>query len=384
LCYTSRYVAIVNSWRKKGAKLTLCTQTMLSAIIKQVRAIGHQKVDGRSHLIHLAVSAFPDLRPWLVRQGCMEGTDGDSTHGKDLEELYYVYLSLLLHPTDGHEAARQDADLVKEWCYLSVQGYENSNTNNPSKMMNFRVVASRRQPDYRLYRRDLPYLMDLAFQADEVELTLDLSKCKCGFAISAMLISNSNLNIVNEMLEYKRFVWDKELMTRISSNLREIATKELAVSSSTIPLNYVRLKRAFTLYEKIASSQQKFEVEELMAVPREYENLIVAAGPEGRKEFLTLLASNADPRYTLQSLSSWNREHIMSGTDFLPVLRQALERSATLQNRKELSPSLMRLEKARTLIASPTQTDENDGDELRHPKGLLWMQLASGGLRIDK
>ena len=196
-----------------------------------------------------------------------------------------------------------------------------------------------------------------------------------------MLNSSANLHAVNEMLEYKRFVWDKELMTRISSNLRELATKELAGSSSNMPRNNFCLKRAFTLFEKVASSQQRFEVKELMSVPREYENLIVAAGPEGRHEFLPLLASNADPSYTLQSLSSWNRGHMMSGTDSLPVLRQALERSATLQNRKELSPSLMRLEKARTLIASPTQTD---GDELRQSKGLLWMQLASGGLRIDK
>jgi hypothetical protein len=99
---------------------------------------------------------------------------------------------------------------------------------------------------------------------------------------------------------------------------------------------------------------------------------------------LTLLASSADPRYTLKSLSSWNREHMTNGTNFLPVLQQSLERSATLRNQKELSPSLMRLAKARTLNGSPTHHDENDSNALRQSKGMLWMQLASGDLRIDK
>jgi hypothetical protein len=31
----------------------------------------------------------------------------------ELKELYYTYLSLLLHPSDGHEAARHDHSLVQ-------------------------------------------------------------------------------------------------------------------------------------------------------------------------------------------------------------------------------------------------------------------------------
>jgi hypothetical protein len=31
----------------------------------------------------------------------------------ELKELYYTYLSLLLHPSDGHEAARHDSSLVR-------------------------------------------------------------------------------------------------------------------------------------------------------------------------------------------------------------------------------------------------------------------------------
>ena len=31
----------------------------------------------------------------------------------ELKDLYYTYLSLLLHPSDGHEAARHDSSLVQ-------------------------------------------------------------------------------------------------------------------------------------------------------------------------------------------------------------------------------------------------------------------------------
>ena len=158
-------------------------QTMLSAIIRQIRAMRHHKVEQRSRLIHLAVSAFPDVRPWLVRKGCLEGGGDDSSHTENLNELYYVYLSLLLHPTDGHEAARHDSDLVNEWCGLSVQGDDKDAARSQGRRMNFRTVASRDQPEYKMYSRDLPFLMKLGIVASEIELSLELSKCSNAFPI---------------------------------------------------------------------------------------------------------------------------------------------------------------------------------------------------------
>lgn len=99
-----------------------------------------------------------------------------------MKEQYYVYLSLLLHPTDGHEAARQDVDLVNEWCALSVQDDDGSVARSQARRINFHLVASKKQPEYKMYRRDLPNLMKLAILASEIELTLELSKCSCAIS----------------------------------------------------------------------------------------------------------------------------------------------------------------------------------------------------------
>lgn len=161
---------------------------MLSAITKCVRTIGAQRIEGRNHLIHLAVSAFPDVRPWLVRKGCLgDDSDGSSVPNEDLEELYYVYLSLLLHPSHGHEAARQDMDLVKEWCSLSVASGVTDDAYRRSRKGNFMVVASRKQPEYKSYRRDVPFLLDLAVEVNEIELALELSKYRRKFNVLIFL-----------------------------------------------------------------------------------------------------------------------------------------------------------------------------------------------------
>lgn len=135
--------------------------------------IKEQKLEGRSHLIHLSVSAFPDLRPWLVRQGCIGDGENDD---EDLEEIFYVYLSLLLHPLDGHDAARQDRGLVKEWCERSLKGDGKDDAYRRSRRANFLAVASRKQSEYKAYNRDLPFLMELAAKSDEVSLALELRK----------------------------------------------------------------------------------------------------------------------------------------------------------------------------------------------------------------
>lgn len=89
---------------------------MLSAILSRLQGIRERsKSDRRADMMNICVLAYPDLRPWQVRQGCL-GRDSTSmeSHSDDLEfhEIYYEYLSLLLHPWEGHEAARQDAELV--------------------------------------------------------------------------------------------------------------------------------------------------------------------------------------------------------------------------------------------------------------------------------
>ena len=66
--------------------------------------------------MNICVLAYPDLRPWQVRQACL-GKDTISADDRpavetEFHEMYYEYLSLLLHPWEGQDAARQDAELV--------------------------------------------------------------------------------------------------------------------------------------------------------------------------------------------------------------------------------------------------------------------------------
>jgi hypothetical protein len=150
---------------------------MLSAIAYCVRTLKKQKVEGRSHLIHLCVSAYPDLRPWLVRKGCLGDCKASEGYDEDLKDLYYAYLSLLLHPFDGHDLARQEDELVKEWCEMSVHHDVGSkDAYRRSRRANFVAVASRSEVSSRRYRRDLLFLFNLAVQAKEVDLSLELSK----------------------------------------------------------------------------------------------------------------------------------------------------------------------------------------------------------------
>ena len=93
---------------------------MLSAIVKCLPRIRKEpSADRRQVLVDICVSAYPDLCPWQVKQALLErkedGATGSTVNGaqKDLSDLYYYYLSNLLHPHDGHDAARHDAGLVE-------------------------------------------------------------------------------------------------------------------------------------------------------------------------------------------------------------------------------------------------------------------------------
>ena len=63
--------------------------------------------DRKQAIIDLCAAAYPDIRPWQVESACGDGPSSGS------DNLYYIYLSQLLHPIDGHDAARRDAVLVK-------------------------------------------------------------------------------------------------------------------------------------------------------------------------------------------------------------------------------------------------------------------------------
>jgi hypothetical protein len=191
--------------------------------------------------------------------------------------------------------------------------------------------------------------------------------------------SDFDLATVNEMLDYKRFVADRALMFRIVSSLREIAAESLPVSSGVEAkqMNSAILKRVFSVLEKVRISEERCGITELTSVSTEYETLISLSDSKCRPEVLALLASNASPVYTLQALHAMSHERRMAGHDFLPILRLSLERSATLRNRTELSPSLLRLEKAR-INTGETKASVCSGEDSKPHQRMLWRLMASG------
>jgi hypothetical protein len=66
--------------------------------------------------MNICVSAYPDLRPWQVRKSCVGAGNPllkeMTATEEEFHDMYYEYLSLLLDPLDGHDAARQDVNLV--------------------------------------------------------------------------------------------------------------------------------------------------------------------------------------------------------------------------------------------------------------------------------
>lgn len=85
---------------------------MLSAIISRLQGVRKEsKSDRRNDMMNICVLAYPDLLPWQVRQACV-GSDMAAADSSEYCDMYYEYLSLLLHPWEGHDAARRDVDLV--------------------------------------------------------------------------------------------------------------------------------------------------------------------------------------------------------------------------------------------------------------------------------
>lgn len=185
------------------------------------------------------------------------------------------------------------------------------------------------------------------------------------------------------MIDHKRYVLNEEIMSRVLFHLRSIARSALADRSTSKPMHSIRLKKAFRLFQKISSAQTTYGAKDGISVSGEFDDLISSNNEDDRAKFLVLLASEAEPVYALQSMHSWSQVNT-SSTDVLPVLHLCLQRSVRLRNRKELSPALLRVEKAR----SSTQTDETSvGDEAENTppgKGMLWRLMMRGDLQIDK
>lgn len=84
---------------------------MLSSILERLHSLKNSFVpDMWLATIDLCAASYPDVQPWQVRAVCV---DQENDRKMELEDIYYIYLSQLLHPMDGHDAARKNRDLVR-------------------------------------------------------------------------------------------------------------------------------------------------------------------------------------------------------------------------------------------------------------------------------
>ena len=92
---------------------------MLSAVLQLLYGIQKETSRERKRaIIDLCAAAYPDVRPWQAKKSCHASQP--PALRDEMSNWYYTYLSLLLHPTDGHDAARRDPPLVKVSRFLAA------------------------------------------------------------------------------------------------------------------------------------------------------------------------------------------------------------------------------------------------------------------------
>lgn len=94
----------------------LTQKAMLSALLARLRHFGetvNAEEEQLQMLVPLMVSAFPDLRPWLVREAFSSRNAKGQHSEKQSNSNYYIYLSMLLDVDEGIDSARFEEGLVE-------------------------------------------------------------------------------------------------------------------------------------------------------------------------------------------------------------------------------------------------------------------------------
>ena len=101
---------------------------MLSAILVRLKQINNDENASEDfrRIVPLLVSAYPDLKPKVVRGALLGATSTSSPPDADLHQRrtsYYGYLSLLLDAEEGVDSARSEGRLVEVSYLWSIDRY---------------------------------------------------------------------------------------------------------------------------------------------------------------------------------------------------------------------------------------------------------------------
>jgi hypothetical protein len=291
----------------KKQALVLYESEMISAILLRARALSEEGFElEQRQMLPLFVLAYPDINPWAVRGGV--GVKG--------EGLYYKYLTLLLKAEEGNDAARLDADLVKEWCELSVSYYL---TKKDDKFLqNFRSVASSAQGPIAVHR-DLPMLMDLSMNLGDPALATDLAQ---------------------EIIASDAHARDASVMERVVSVIQNSIQSELQTNALKDHSSMVFLGKLIIMLSRVSKTEP---CHNSLSVSKQLCRLLNECAVEkeqvGHKEkaLMSLIAKRAVPDDVLVVLSKWEKAEDASDV-VLPALRACLLRGCadSLRLAKEL------------------------------------------------
>lgn len=327
---------------------------MLSALLDLIPSVS--SCTSGSDLVVLAVSAYPDVQPWYVKS-VLSAESG----------FYMSYLSSLLHHEDGHDAARRDSALVKEFCeILTSQGNSEG----------FFHIASRGDPSSRLYFRDLPFLLDIGMRMEEFGLAL---------------------NLANEIISSRRYRKDRSILSSVIQRLSLISSKAVEGAGGELNTQLLCLVVPFlSEYASIFKSagldiDLTSELTKVLQVCRAKSQNDDDYSTGNIDACISVISENSPPDKVLQVLSKW--DHLsMHSSAFVDAIHTCLIRGAREGVRSELSGSLLRVRRAREegrrpdLVTTSWYDLEQDAsqDEGEHEKDgpTIWNSVLSGSVPI--
>ena len=336
------------------------------------------KEERRKMLRDLCVSGYPEIQPWQVRKACLSFPQSNSTETRErycssavMEDLYYTYLSHLLNPLDGNEDARQETELIKEFCEWSI-GIKPRKANNPARMKNFINIAARSSIQHKRYRRDLMMLLDLSLTIDNHDLALDL---------------------VDEIFGNEKLSSNTDALYRALCCLRRIGGFSLVICSdaSKQTSGFETLRRVLKLFEKMTSNNSLIcrksiiVADELFTLFQQWKIQTGSNGDDPKMYILLdfVIEVSSAPADVIRALLLCSSSNQFKNS-FLSRLEDLLCRGvrfAALNG--ELSGTLLRLKHARTTFKELVVTPEDQQEKTRSSGGI-WDRMATGNLSIDK
>ncbi|KAL7550964.1 hypothetical protein ACHAWF_014168 [Thalassiosira exigua] len=354
---------------QKAKVLLFYEPSMLSALFELLPSISAGRCTSGFDFIRLLVYAYPDLRPWCVREASKD------SHSPESEDDFYMeYLSSLLHHEDGNDAAKRDGALVKEWCSILRSSIEASSAVAEKCRQDFFHIASRDDPSSLLYHRDLPFLMHVSVAISEFGLALSLA---------------------NEIVSSGRYCRQKQVLLDILQHLSTITDK--AIEGNDGELNSVLLGQVIAFFNVISPCMdgQSYEFD----IVAELSALLNKCFAESRNRpdyspnnvhaCVDTISENAPPADCLEVLSRWERSSVESSS-LVSALHASLFRGAREGVRSELSGSLLRIRRAREEGRRPIVEDgmvswNPDGADLAEEEeedagDFIWQSVLDGTL----